>query len=67
MKEVDFNKYCAICVHKNVAQEDEPCNECLTCGALPESHKPIMFKAKEKTNEGTGKQVCNKGRFCKNG
>lgn len=46
MKEVDFNKYCAMCVYKDVAQEEEPCNECLTYGALLESHKPINFKDK---------------------
>lgn len=44
MKEVDFNKYCAMCVYKDVAQEEKPCNECLTYGALLESHKPINFK-----------------------
>lgn len=50
MKEVDFNKYCAMCKYKNAAQEVEPCNECLTCGAREDSHKPINFKeAKEES------------------
>lgn len=61
MKEVYFSKYCSLCKHKNVAETEEPCNECLTCGAREDSHRPINFKAKEKVNEGTGKQILDKG------
>ena len=60
MKEVYFSKYCSLCKHKNVVETEEPCNECLTCGARKDSHKPIMFKAKEK-DESTGKQNRDKG------
>lgn len=49
-KEVYFNEYCHKCKYEEVTDTEEPCNECLTCGAREDSHKPINFKeAKEES------------------
>lgn len=49
LKEVYFSKYCSLCKHKNVVETAEPCNECLTCGARKDSHKPEKFEGIEET------------------
>lgn len=47
MKEVYFNEYCKTCIHKNLKETEDPCNECLTEGARSESHKPVRYIGKE--------------------
>jgi len=46
-KMVDFYKYCPLCVHQELTDIEEPCTECLAYPVNQDSHKPIMFKAKE--------------------
>lgn len=46
-KVVDFAGYCPKCVHKNVKETKDPCNECLTEGARVNTRKPLRFKEKE--------------------
>lgn len=50
-KEVRFDNYCKICLHKNTPEETEPCRTCLTVSHNTHSHKPISFieDSREKT------------------
>lgn len=46
-KEVYFDEYCKSCIHKDLAESEEPCYSCL---AEPEnlySHKPVKYVKKE--------------------
>lgn len=47
-KEVFFHKYCKNCEHCSKDESEEPCNECLLYPMNYDSHKPVMFKEKEK-------------------
>ena len=47
-KEVDFNKYCKTCVYSESKESDDPCDECLATPMNEYSHKPVMYKEKEK-------------------
>lgn len=46
-KIVDFGAYCGLCEHEKVAQDDEPCNECLHETTNLWSRKPVKFTPKE--------------------
>lgn len=46
-KFVNFEDYCGLCEHKDVDQNEDPCNECLTNPVNSHSHKPVNFKEKE--------------------
>lgn len=43
-KEVYFHQYCSSCIHKDVDEKDDPCDECLTYPSNENSHKPINYK-----------------------
>lgn len=43
-REVDFQKYCAICKHRDKREEEAPCDECLAYPSNTDSRKPVMFK-----------------------
>lgn len=45
---VDFEKYCALCKYKDIADSEEPCNECMTNCVKENSSKPVNFKEKVK-------------------
>lgn len=45
-KEVDFHSYCPKCKNNDTKEVDEPCNECLTCGARLNTKEPINFEKK---------------------
>lgn len=47
LKEVYFNEYCHKCVHHLKAENEEPCDECLTKFYQWASHKPFCFREKE--------------------
>jgi hypothetical protein len=47
-KLVDFGIYCRLCKNDKLAEEEDPCNECLTTPANINSHKPINFEEKTK-------------------
>lgn len=51
-KEVYFDKYCPNCVHEELEEEKDPCNECLQHPKNDYSHKPVKFK--EKVTNGKG-------------
>ena len=46
-KEVYFHEYCPKCVHKDVDETEDPCNECMTHFYMINSHKPYNFKEKQ--------------------
>lgn len=43
-REVDYERYCKICLWKDTPDDDDPCNECLTQGWNNDSRKPICYK-----------------------
>ena len=47
IKIVEFDKYCKTCLHKDVKEKDEPCNECLGEPANFNSHKPVKYEARK--------------------
>lgn len=42
-KEVYFEKYCQTCVHKELNEKDDPCDECLSNPTNLYSHKPVNY------------------------
>lgn len=46
-KEVRFDIYCQKCVHKDLDEVKDPCNECLDEPYNYQSEKPVMFKEEE--------------------
>lgn len=46
MKEVYFSNYCEMCKNYKTDETDDPCDECLTAPARPNSHRPLNFKEK---------------------
>lgn len=49
-KEVRFDEYCKLCEHYKKSEAEDPCWDCLNQGWNEDSHKPIMFKDKEKNS-----------------
>lgn len=48
LKEVYFDQYCKTCVHKDCAEAEDPCHECLNNCVNVNSHKPVRYIKKEK-------------------
>lgn len=46
--EVNFEKYCKTCQHKELEEKFDPCNRCLEHGCNLNSHKPVMWEEKKK-------------------
>lgn len=42
-KEVMYKDYCPKCIHKDVDEVEDPCNECLEQPFNWDSQKPIKF------------------------
>lgn len=47
-KEVYFDKYCQTCEHCDLAEDQEPCDDCLNEPVNVYSHKPVFYKEKTK-------------------
>ena len=47
-KEVYFHEYCKTCKHKEVKDQDEPCNTCLEDPINLYSHKPVKWEENTK-------------------
>ncbi len=47
LKETDFYTFCAKCVHGDLNEKFDPCNECLEDGMRPGTSKPTYFKPKD--------------------
>lgn len=45
-KEVYFEEYCKKCIHKDLEESEEPCDECLVIQTNLYSHKPICYREK---------------------
>ena len=45
-KEVQFGYYCDKCKHKDVADYESPCHECLNEPVNLYSHRPVMYEEK---------------------
>lgn len=45
-KEVYFDHYCETCKHEKLAEDQEPCNECLNEPVNTYSHKPVKWEEK---------------------
>lgn len=43
-KEVYFGQYCGRCKFRNLPENDEPCETCLTNSMRYGSHKPLKFE-----------------------
>ena len=52
-KEVYFGEYCKTCEHCDLAEDQEPCDDCLNEPVNVYSHKPVFYKKKEKRNDKT--------------
>lgn len=46
-KIVEYADYCPICKYKDLPEEEDPCNECLTNPVNEDSHKPTEFTPKD--------------------
>lgn len=44
MKEVYFYPYCGTCAHKDLAEDEDPCDGCLGNPVNLYSHKPVGYK-----------------------
>lgn len=44
LKEVYYNKYCETCKHKECAETENPCYECLAECVNVDSHKPVRYE-----------------------
>ena len=47
LKEVYFDQYCKTCKHKDVAESEDPCYDCLAEPSNIDSHKPVRWEEKE--------------------
>ena len=46
-KEVYFHEYCKTCKNRNVANTEEPCDECLSEPTNLNTHRPVKYEEKE--------------------
>lgn len=44
MKEVRFDRYCALCKHNDIPETQDPCNECLECAMREGTCKPEKYE-----------------------
>ena len=44
--EVDFEKYCKTCEHKDLNERNDPCCECLDHVSNTQSERPVNWKEK---------------------
>lgn len=44
LKEAYFNQYCPLCKHKDRAETEDPCDDCLAEAVNTNSHKPVYFE-----------------------
>ena len=47
-KEVYFSEYCKTCVHCDLTEDKEPCEDCLNEPVNVYSHKPVFYEEKTK-------------------
>lgn len=60
VKELDFHTYCKKCKYSNLAEEMEPCRECLQNPMALGSKKPLrFFPGNQKRQKRADKTQCN--------
>lgn len=47
LKIVEYDDWCYRCKHRSVTEDEEPCRECLTIPARPDSHKPEKWEERK--------------------
>lgn len=47
-KIVEFDKHCQNCVHRDLPETEDPCNECLTEPVNEYSHRPVKYKERKR-------------------
>lgn len=47
IREVYFDKYCKLCVHKDKKENEDPCDACLSEPVNTNCQRPVMFKENE--------------------
>ena len=50
LKEVYFDNFCAQCQYKDNAENESPCDECLSEPVNEYSHKPVKFIMRDKND-----------------
>lgn len=51
MREINFNKYCALCKYRDLKESQEPCNTCLETPAKDELDAyPDCYEPKDEVN-----------------
>ncbi len=43
-KIVEFEKWCETCKYKDIPENEEPCEECISMGVREYSHKPEKYE-----------------------
>ena len=51
LKIVEFDKWCNTCRYYETEESEDPCRECLTIGARPDSRRPERYWAKTGVNK----------------
>lgn len=46
-KEVYFHEYCKTCKNRQVKNNDEPCDECLSESLNLNTHRPVKYEKKD--------------------
>lgn len=46
-REVNFEKYCETCEHKELDEKFDQCNDCLANGTNENSEKPVYWKERK--------------------
>lgn len=55
-KEVYFGEYCKTCEHETLAEDIDPCHDCLNNPVNVYSHKPVNWKEKTNVRQSTRKR-----------
>ena len=45
-REVDFEKHCKTCEHRDLKENENPCDECLENFSNTDTDKPVFWKGK---------------------
>lgn len=53
-KIVHFDEYCSRCKYEELKEEEDPCYDCLAQPVNTNSHKPVYFVERDKTNGKNG-------------
>lgn len=49
-KEVYYGEYCKTCQYEKLAEDEDPCHDCLNEPVNAYSHKPVNYKQAERSH-----------------